>query len=33
LLGVLLEGEAFDVGHPLGLRAAAHYVGRRTYDF
>ena len=32
LLGVLLEGEAFDAGHPLGLRAAAHYVGRRIYD-
>ena len=29
LLGVLLEGAAFDVGHPLGLRAAAHYAGRR----
>jgi UTP--glucose-1-phosphate uridylyltransferase len=29
LLGVLLEGKAFDVGHPLGLRAAAHYAGRR----
>ena len=29
LLGVLLEGAAFDVGHLLGLRAAAHYVGRR----
>ena len=29
LLGVLLEGSAFDVGHPLGLRAAAHYVGRQ----
>ena len=28
LLGVLLEGAAFDVGHPLGLRAAAHYAGR-----
>lgn len=32
LLGVLLEGEAFDVGHPLGLRAAAHYVGRRINE-
>lgn len=31
LLGVLLEGEAFDVGHPLGLRAAARYIGRRTH--
>ena len=30
LLGVLLEGTAFDAGHPLGLRAAAHYAGRRT---
>jgi UTP--glucose-1-phosphate uridylyltransferase len=29
LLGVQLEGVAFDVGHPVGLRAAAHYVGRR----
>jgi UTP--glucose-1-phosphate uridylyltransferase len=29
LLGVLLEGAAFDVGHPLGLRAAAHYAGRQ----
>ena len=30
LLGVLLEGVAFDVGHPLGFRAAAHYTGRRV---
>jgi len=30
LLGVLLEGVAFDVGHPLGFRAAAHYAGRRA---
>lgn len=29
LLGVVLEGVAFDTGHPLGLRAAAHYAGRR----
>ena len=29
LLGVLLEGAAFDVGHPLGLRAAAHFAGRQ----
>jgi UTP--glucose-1-phosphate uridylyltransferase len=28
LLGVVLQGAAFDAGHPLGLRAAAHYVGR-----
>ena len=32
LLGVLLEGAAFDTGHPSGLRAAAHYAGRRTND-
>jgi UTP--glucose-1-phosphate uridylyltransferase len=32
LLGVLLEGAAFDVGHPLGLRAAAHYAGRRIHS-
>ncbi|MBW1677388.1 MAG: NTP transferase domain-containing protein [Deltaproteobacteria bacterium] len=30
LLGVLLEGAAFDAGHPSGLRAAVHYAGRRT---
>ncbi|MBW1740238.1 MAG: NTP transferase domain-containing protein [Deltaproteobacteria bacterium] len=30
LTGVLLEGAAFDVGQPLGLRAAAHYAGRRV---
>ncbi len=30
LFGVLLEGAAFDVGQRLGLRAAAHYAGRRT---
>ncbi|OEU82865.1 MAG: hypothetical protein BA865_01365 [Desulfobacterales bacterium S5133MH4] len=30
LLGCLLEGTAFDAGHPLGLRAAAHYAGRRN---
>lgn len=29
LLGVLLEGAAFDVGNPLGFRAAVHYVGRK----
>jgi UTP--glucose-1-phosphate uridylyltransferase len=29
LLGALLKGAAFDTGHPLGFRAAAHYVGRR----
>jgi UTP--glucose-1-phosphate uridylyltransferase len=28
LLGALLEGAAFDAGHPLGFRAAVHYVGR-----
>ena len=28
LLGVLLEGSAFDAGHPFGLRAAAFYAGR-----
>jgi len=28
LLGVLLEGEAFDAGHPLGLKAAVHHAGR-----
>ncbi len=30
LLGVLLEGVAFDAGHPLGFRAAVQYAGRRT---
>lgn len=30
LLGVLLEGAAFDAGHLLGFRAAVHYVGRRA---
>jgi UTP--glucose-1-phosphate uridylyltransferase len=30
LLGVVLEGAAFDTGHPLGLLAAAHYAGRPT---
>ncbi len=30
LIGLLLEGVAFDVGHPLGFRAAVHYVGRRA---
>ncbi|MBW2172704.1 MAG: NTP transferase domain-containing protein [Deltaproteobacteria bacterium] len=30
LLGVVLQGAAFDTGHPLGLRAAAHYAGRPT---
>lgn len=29
LLGALLEGTAFDAGHPLGFRAAVHYVGRQ----
>jgi len=29
LLGVVLQGAAFDAGHPLGFRAAAHYAGRR----
>jgi len=29
LLGVVLKGAAFDTGHPLGLRAAAHYAGRK----
>ena len=28
LMGVLLEGAAFDAGHPLGFRAAVHYAGR-----
>ncbi|MGD8512334.1 MAG: sugar phosphate nucleotidyltransferase [Deltaproteobacteria bacterium] len=28
LLGIVLEGAAFDAGHPLGFRAAVHYVGR-----
>ena len=32
LLGVLLEGTAFDAGHPLGLRAAAHFVGRKMHN-
>jgi len=29
LLGVLLEGAAFDAGHHLGFQAAVHYAGRR----
>lgn len=28
LMGVLLEGNAFDAGHPLGYRAAVHFTGR-----
>jgi len=28
LLGIVLEGAAFDAGHPLGFRAAVHCVGR-----
>ena len=32
LLGVLLKGIPFDTGHPLGLRAAAHYAGRRIHS-
>jgi UTP--glucose-1-phosphate uridylyltransferase len=28
LLGVPLRGAAFDAGHPLGFRAAVHFVGR-----
>jgi UTP--glucose-1-phosphate uridylyltransferase len=32
LLGVLVEGVTFDVGHSLGLRAAAHYAGRRIHS-
>jgi len=28
LLGTVLEGAAFDAGHPLGFRTAVHYVGR-----
>ncbi len=28
LMGVLLEGAAFDAGHPLGFRAAVHCAGR-----
>ncbi|MBW2108922.1 MAG: NTP transferase domain-containing protein [Deltaproteobacteria bacterium] len=28
LLGVLLDGDAFDAGHPLGYRAAVHFAGR-----
>lgn len=30
LLGVVLQGAAFDAGHLLGLRAAAHYAGRSS---
>lgn len=30
LLGALLEGAAFDAGHPSGFRAAVHYAGRQT---
>ena len=29
LVGVVLQGAAFDTGPPLGLRAAAHYAGRK----
>jgi UTP--glucose-1-phosphate uridylyltransferase len=29
LHGIRLEGEPFDAGHPLGLRAATHFQGRR----
>lgn len=32
LFGTLLEGDPFDTGHPLGLRAAAHFQGRRTQN-
>jgi hypothetical protein len=28
LLGVPLEGTAFDAGHPLGFRAAVRFAGR-----
>jgi len=28
LLGVLLQGKAFDAGHPLGYRAVIHFAGR-----
>jgi UTP--glucose-1-phosphate uridylyltransferase len=28
LIGVLLQGNAFDAGHPLGYRAAVHFAGR-----
>ena len=31
LHGILLQGEPFDAGHPLGLRAAAHFQGRRLH--
>jgi UTP--glucose-1-phosphate uridylyltransferase len=31
LLGAVLEGTPFDAGHPLGFRAAVHYVGRNPY--
>jgi UTP--glucose-1-phosphate uridylyltransferase len=31
LLGTVLEGAAFDAGHPLGFRAAVHYVGRSPF--
>lgn len=35
LMGVLLEGTAFDAGHPVGFRAAVRYVGcqRRASTF
>jgi UTP-glucose-1-phosphate uridylyltransferase len=28
LLGIALQGSPFDVGHPLGYRAAVHFAGR-----
>ena len=31
LLGTVLEGAAFDAGHPQGFRAAVHYVGRSPF--
>jgi hypothetical protein len=30
-LGTVLQGAAFDAGHPLGFRAAVHYVGRSPF--
>jgi UTP--glucose-1-phosphate uridylyltransferase len=33
LLGVILQGTPFDVGHPLGYRAAVHFAGRLHNGF
>jgi UTP--glucose-1-phosphate uridylyltransferase len=33
LMGILLEGNAFDAGHPLGYRAAVHFAGRPDVNY